>query len=331
MTNEMGKWQRSWCIAVTIIFMAALIILFTKPENGKREASVPGGLVEASVATHISPIPVQQVPAVNRAVEIPVRATGNVRLVRATVFEHQSEEKVVAYGTAPLRAASVAVRSTDPATWTGGAGASRQASSTAGAGNTKPPKTASSSTSSSSSAKSAKSAKPVKPASETVPKTASKPASRQISIPVAAPEPEQIIRTMKVTATGYTAGYESTGKRPNHPQYGITYSGVKVRRDKNAVSTIAADPKVLPMGSILYVPGYGYAVVADTGSAIKGHKIDLYFKTTRQVYREWGKKSVEVQLIKRGKGKCTEAMLNSISQAIQAYDTVSQEMLEEII
>ncbi|QWU17769.1 3D (Asp-Asp-Asp) domain-containing protein [Paenibacillus sophorae] len=157
-----------------------------------------------------------------------------------------------------------------------------------------------------------------------------KPA-RSSSIPVAAPAPEQIIRMFKMTATGYTAGFESTGKRPNHPEYGITYSGVKVRRDKNAVSTIAADPKVLPLGSILYVPGYGYAIVADTGSAIKGQKIDLYFSTTKQVYREWGKQLVEVQLIKRGSGKCTEAMLENIGRVIRAYDTVPQEILEEII
>ena len=44
---------------------------------------------------------------------------------------------------------------------------------------------------------------------------------------------------MKVIATGYTAGVESTGKGPNHPEYGITYSGVMVKRD--LYSTVAAD------------------------------------------------------------------------------------------
>lgn len=151
------------------------------------------------------------------------------------------------------------------------------------------------------------------------------------TVTVAAPAPEQIITSLKVMATGYTAGVESTGKTSKHPQYGITYSGVKVRRDKNAVSTIAADPKILPLGSILYIPGYGYAVVADTGSAIKGRKIDLYFATTKQVYKEWGKKSVVVQLIKRGNGKCTESMLKSLSRAIQTYKTVPQDLLEEIV
>ncbi|WP_025690657.1 3D domain-containing protein [Paenibacillus zanthoxyli] len=167
--------------------------------------------------------------------------------------------------------------------------------------------------------------------SQTYPHNPSEELNNQSSFPVAAPAPEQIIRSFKMTATGYTAGFESTGKRPSHPEYGITYSGVKVRRDKNAVSTIAADPKVLPLGSILYVPGYGYAIVADTGSAIKGHKIDLYFSTTKQVYREWGKQLVEVQLIKRGSGKCTEAMLENVGRVIRAYGTLPQEMLEEIV
>lgn len=151
------------------------------------------------------------------------------------------------------------------------------------------------------------------------------------SVPVAAPASDQIITSLKVMATGYTAGYESTGKTSKHPEYGITYSGVKVRRDKNTISTIAADPKVLPLGSILYIPGYGYGVVADTGSAIKGRKIDLYFATTKQVYKEWGKKAVVVQLIKRGNGKCTESMLKKLSQAIETYNSVPQSLLEEVI
>ncbi|WP_420094268.1 3D domain-containing protein [Paenibacillus faecalis] len=151
------------------------------------------------------------------------------------------------------------------------------------------------------------------------------------SMPVLAPREDQVIHTIKVTATGYTAGYESTGKRPGHPQYGITYSGVKVKRDKNKVSTIAADPKVFPLGSILYIPDYGYGVVADTGSAIKGEKIDLYFSTTKQVFKEWGKKDVEVQLIKRGNGKCTEEMLNRLGEAVETYRFLPSFVLEEAV
>ena len=74
----------------------------------------------------------------------------------------------------------------------------------------------------------------------TGPKT-SEPGKKRDSMPVLAPREDQVLHTVKVTATGYTAGYESTGKKPGHPQYGITYSGVKVKRDRNTLSTIAAD------------------------------------------------------------------------------------------
>lgn len=113
---------------------------------------------------------------------------------------------------------------------------------------------------------------------------------------------------VEVTATGYFAGRESTGKDPGHPQYGITYSGLKVKRDSNAISTIAADIKVFPLGTVLYIPGYGYGIVADTGSAIKGHIIDLYFETIDDVFSEWGKKKLDVYVIEQGDGKITEEM-----------------------
>ncbi|MGO4539649.1 3D domain-containing protein [Paenibacillus sp. 2TAB19] len=132
--------------------------------------------------------------------------------------------------------------------------------------------------------------------------------------------------TVKVVATGYTAGVESTGKRPGHPQYGITYSGVKVRRDQ--VSTIAADPKFLPIGTLLYIPGYGYGVVADTGKAIKGNKIDLYFETIKEVYEQWGKRTVDVQVLRRGSGKLSQSWLNQINQAVEAGKPIPQTYLE---
>ncbi|KIL41884.1 hypothetical protein SD70_04555 [Gordoniibacillus kamchatkensis] len=121
---------------------------------------------------------------------------------------------------------------------------------------------------------------------------------------------------VEVVATGYYAGKESTGKGPGHPEYGITYSGIKVKRDEYAFSTIAADPKVFPIGTVIYVPGYGYGVVADTGSAIKGKKIDLYFDTKDQVFREWGKRTVTVFVVKKGEGKMTEVMWNELQNEI---------------
>lgn len=124
------------------------------------------------------------------------------------------------------------------------------------------------------------------------------------------------LESVEVIATGYTAGKESTGKSPGHPEYGITYSGVKVRKDD--FSTIAADPKVFPIGTIMYVPGYGFGVVADTGGAIKGNKIDLYFATKKQVYQEWGKRKVRVYILRKGDGKVTEAMMNRLNELTKA-------------
>ena len=116
----------------------------------------------------------------------------------------------------------------------------------------------------------------------------------------------------KVVATGYTAGVESTGKSEGHPQYGITYSGVQVTRD--LYSTIAADLSVFPLGTILYIPDYGYGVVTDIGGAIKGNKIDLYFETVEDVYNEWGKREIEVFVIEEGKGSITEEELVALNE-----------------
>ncbi|SFA91422.1 3D (Asp-Asp-Asp) domain-containing protein [Lentibacillus halodurans] len=122
-----------------------------------------------------------------------------------------------------------------------------------------------------------------------------------------------------VVATGYTAGEESTGKTSDHPHYGITYSGVKVKRD--LYSTIAADLDIYPIGTIMFIPGYGYGVVADKGSAINGDKIDLYYETVEDVYSEWGKKEVEVYIIEKGDGNLTEEVLNNLNEneAMQVF------------
>ncbi|HLR22677.1 MAG TPA: 3D domain-containing protein [Pseudogracilibacillus sp.] len=118
--------------------------------------------------------------------------------------------------------------------------------------------------------------------------------------------------TSTVVATGYTAGHESTGKTEGHPDYGITYSGVEVKRD--LYSTIAADLDTFPIGTILYIPDYGYGVVADIGGAITGNKIDLYFDTVEEVYNEWGKKEVEVYVIEEGDGEISEEEIEALNE-----------------
>lgn len=119
-------------------------------------------------------------------------------------------------------------------------------------------------------------------------------------------------QSVVVTATGYTAGTESTGKHPGHPQYGITYSGVRVKRD--LYSTIAADLNVFPIGTILFIPGYGYGVVADKGGAIKGNTLDLYYETVQDVYKQWGKRQLKVYVVKMGDGKLSEEELTRLNE-----------------
>ncbi|WP_377887933.1 3D domain-containing protein [Alkalihalobacillus sp. R86527] len=131
-----------------------------------------------------------------------------------------------------------------------------------------------------------------------------------------------------VTATGYTAGEESTGKNPDHPAYGITFSGVKVTRD--LYSTIAADPDKFPIGTILFIPGYGYGVVADTGSAITGNRIDLYYDTVKDVYDEWGKKTIEVYMIKKGDGSLTEDVLQTLNED-ESMQVFRQQLLNKTL
>lgn len=123
----------------------------------------------------------------------------------------------------------------------------------------------------------------------------------------------------KVIATGYTAGFESTGKNKNNPEYGITYSGVKVKRD--LYSTIAADLNVFPIGTVLFIPGYGYGVVADKGGAIKGKRLDLYYKTVHDVYQLWGKRKLDVYVIEKGNGTLTETELKKLNEnkAMQVF------------
>lgn len=120
---------------------------------------------------------------------------------------------------------------------------------------------------------------------------------------------------LDVIATGYTAGVESTGKTPQDPSYGMTYSGVHVKRD--LYSTVAADPAVFPIGTILYIPDYGFGVVADTGSAINGHKLDLYYQTVDDVYEQWGKRKIKVYMIEKGDGSLSEQKMERLNNPLQ--------------
>jgi 3D (Asp-Asp-Asp) domain-containing protein/uncharacterized protein YabE (DUF348 family) len=96
---------------------------------------------------------------------------------------------------------------------------------------------------------------------------------------------------MVMEATAYCACFTCTKKTPSHPHYKITKSGTTVR-----VGTVAVDPKIIPLGTKLFVEGYGYAVAEDVGSAIKGNKIDLYMNTHAECLI-FGRKRIRVYIL----------------------------------
>lgn len=83
--------------------------------------------------------------------------------------------------------------------------------------------------------------------------------------------PLEYWRRIAVLLTPYTAA--TSGKDPSHPLYGVTASGARV-----SYGMAAVDPKVIPLGTKMYVPNYGEAIAADTGGLIVGKHVDLAFE-----------------------------------------------------
>lgn len=98
-------------------------------------------------------------------------------------------------------------------------------------------------------------------------------------------------------ATAYDLSVESCGKLPDHPEYGITFSGTKARP-----GVVAVDPRVVKLGSKLYIESmdrtadYGFAKAEDTGSAIKGNRVDLFIENRTQALR-YGVRTVKVYVL----------------------------------
>lgn len=91
-----------------------------------------------------------------------------------------------------------------------------------------------------------------------------------------------------VKVTGYCPGPPCV-----HEKWadGITAMGTEAR-----LGVCAADWSVFPKGSQFEIPGYGLCRVEDTGNAVKGKHLDLYFDTEEQA-REWGVKKMRVYFI----------------------------------
>lgn len=105
-------------------------------------------------------------------------------------------------------------------------------------------------------------------------------------------------RKLKMKATSYTACYECTGKNPGDRGFGITATGTRARRDLHGYSTVAVDPNVIPLGTKLYIEGYGYAIAEDTGGGVRGNIIDLYFEPGSNEFRRWFTHNTTVYILK---------------------------------
>jgi 3D (Asp-Asp-Asp) domain-containing protein len=108
-------------------------------------------------------------------------------------------------------------------------------------------------------------------------KTAVKAASRS----------SQTARVLTVSASAYTLNFANCT--------GITATGINLRKNPNQ-KVISVDPRVIKLGSKVYVPGYGYAIAADTGGAIKGNKIDVFIPSEKAAI-QWGRKTLKIQIL----------------------------------
>jgi 3D (Asp-Asp-Asp) domain-containing protein len=89
---------------------------------------------------------------------------------------------------------------------------------------------------------------------------------------------------LEMEATAYEPGPRSCGRFAT----GYTATGIKAEK-----GVVAVDERVIPLGTRLYIPGYGFALAADRGSAIKGMRIDLCFATYGEAIR-FGRRRLKV-------------------------------------
>jgi 3D (Asp-Asp-Asp) domain-containing protein/LysM repeat protein len=108
-----------------------------------------------------------------------------------------------------------------------------------------------------------------------------------VPAPTPAVAQDDTAKEITVKATAYTASCEGCS--------GITKTGVNLKANPDE-KVIAVDPSVIPLGSRVYVEGYGEATAADTGGAIKGNRIDVYMKNHSDAI-EFGAKELTVKIL----------------------------------
>ncbi len=99
---------------------------------------------------------------------------------------------------------------------------------------------------------------------------------------------QEIIKTASIEKSNYTS-YTATA----YCLKGKTASGTRV-----SIGTLAVDPKIIPLGSKVEIEGYGLFTALDTGSAIKGKRLDLWMNSCSAA-RKFGKRKVQVKIIRK--------------------------------
>ncbi len=100
----------------------------------------------------------------------------------------------------------------------------------------------------------------------------------------------EYVRAMDVLTTYYTPA--NGGKAPGSAWYGITATGARATR-----GVVAVDPRVVPLYSWVYVPGYGVAQARDVGGAVIGDHIDVAFDDGDGAW--WGRRYLTVYILAR--------------------------------
>ena len=101
-----------------------------------------------------------------------------------------------------------------------------------------------------------------------------------------------MVAVVRMWVTAYSPDERSCGSSAD----GITASGYSVLTNGGAL--VAADPRVLPLGSLVSVPGYddgGVVPVLDTGGAIKGNRLDVLYPT-HELAVQWGVQELDVEI-----------------------------------
>jgi len=114
-----------------------------------------------------------------------------------------------------------------------------------------------------------------------------RPSSKSENKSSSSPEPSSSkVLTMEATAYGPDCAGCS----------GVSATGMNLKSSPTP-KVIAVDPSVIPLGSRVWVEGYGEAIAGDTGGAINGNKIDVLFPTEAEAASNWGRRTVQVKIL----------------------------------